>query len=301
MESIGISRCNRVVGKPEKDCKIYIEDYVKSYMARLSQDASDKGNIEILYGKYRTDGRRMEIDVNGAAALTNISRTGKQAETLVKQIEMLNQKFFPELEPVGWFYNKEKTRRTDYASLMDIHEELLGQGNGILVLPGTDSEDPDVFSYAEDGFRKHKGYVIYYEKNTEMQEYLLANTVKSEEGVKIRDVAGPLREKINGGNFKQRIISLPLKVKNMSFDMLNKESGDKEVQGEENGNKKISETETEKKDKGVPLSMSFLITGLLVIIFAGMLTAFKTYYYTNLGDTMEYVKEFIRYCMGEGG
>lgn len=296
MESIGISRCNRVVGKPEKDCKIYIEDYVKSYMARLSQDASDKGNIEILYGKYRTDGRRMEIDVNGAAALTNISRTGKQAETLVKQIEMLNQKFFPELEPVGWFYNKEKTRRTDYASLMDIHEELLGQGNGILVLPGTDSEDPDVFSYAEDGFRKHKGYVVYYEKNTEMQEYLLANTGNSEEGAKIRDVAGTLREKINGDNFKQRIISLPLKVKNIGKEIINKE-----VSKESEGNKKNPETGTEKKDKGVPLSVSFLITGLLVIVFAGMLTAFKTYYYTNLGDTMEYVKEFIRYCMGEGG
>lgn len=301
MESISISRCNRVVGKPEKDCKIYIEDYVKSYMARLSQDASDKGNIEILYGKYRTDGRRMEIDVNGAAALTNIARTGRQTETLVKQIEMLNQKFFPELEPVGWFYNKEKTRRTDYAFLMDIHEELLGQRNGILVLPSSDSEDPDVFSYAEDGFRKHKGYVVYYEKNTEMQEYLLANTGKSEEGAKLRDVAGPLREKINGENFKQRIISLPLKVKKMSREIMNREINDKEVIKEEKGGKNNAESKTEKKEKGVPLSVSFIITGLLVIVFAGMLTAFKTYYYTNLGDTMEYVKEFIRYCMGEGG
>lgn len=292
MESINVPRCNRVVGKPEKDCKIYIEDYVKSYIARLSQDASDKGNIEILYGKYRTDGNHMEIDINGAAALANISQTGNKEGRLGREIEVLNVDYFPELEPVGWFYNPAKGKAPDYSVMMDIHEELLGEHAGILILPNPDSPDPDVYSYAQDGFRKHKGYIIYYEKNPEMQEYLLAHTRKQEERSKQKDTAAPLRDKLNNGQlFKQKIISLPAKVKNMGLAAVKKET-------ENEGENKAGEP---KAGFNVPLSVSFLITGLLVIVLTGMLISFKTYYYTNFNDTLEYVKEFIRYCFRDGG
>ena len=297
MEGINIPRCNRIVGKPEKDCKIYIEDYVKSYIARLAQDTSEKGNIEILYGKYRTDGRRMEIDVGGAAALTHISRTGRQNKSLVKEIEVINMEFFPELEPVGWFYNREKTGKIDYAAMMDIHEELLGERNGIFVIPG-ESPDPDVFSYAEDGFRKHRGYIVYYEKNTEMQEYLLAHTKRIEENSRFRDVVTPLREKLNSENFKQRIIALPTMVKNFSKDVINRDTEGKSGHAEESAAGKSDEGSGRRK--GMSLGAGFLITGLLAVVLAGMLIAFKTYYYVNFNDSIEYVKEFIRYSLGDG-
>ncbi|MGN0166148.1 MAG: hypothetical protein ACI39R_08195 [Lachnospiraceae bacterium] len=293
MESINVPRSNRIIGKPEKDCRIYIEDYVKSYIARVSQDVRGKGNIEILYGKYKTDGKRMEIDIGGAAALSD---WGVSGDVLKREIEVINLEFFPDLEPVGWFYNKEKTGKTDYARLMDIHEELLGEQYGILVLPGADMDEPEVYSYEEDGFRKHRGYVVYYDKNTEMQEYLLAHMGKTTEPLKFKDIIAPIfsrahecggasTNKIKSGSknsgaintvesegFRQRIISLPSKIKD---------------KGRENFS--------------VSLGVSILITGLLAVILAGMLIAFKTYYYTNFNDTVAYVKDFIRYCFGDGG
>lgn len=295
MEGINVPRSNRIVGKPEKDCRIYIEDYVKSYIARLSQDASDKGNIEILYGKYRTDGNHMEIDVNGAAALANISQTGNQEGRLGREIEVLNVDFFPELEPVGWFYNPVRGSAPDYSEMMNIHEELLGERTGILILPNPDSPDPDVYSYAQDGFRKHKGYIIYYEKNPEMQEYLLAHTRKKGKlsGAKEESADAGRQDKLSSGAlFKQRIISLPAKVKSMGMLTAGKEGAEKQE----------NNTDGEpKRGFYVPLSVSFLITGLLVIVLTGMLISFKTYYYTNFDDTIEYVKEFIRYCFRDGG
>lgn len=283
MESISISRSNRVVGNPEKDFKIYIEDYVKSYIARLSQDMSDKGNIEILYGKYRTDGRRMEIDVNGAAALTDIYQTGSGEGRLSREIEVLNVEFFPELEPVGWFYNPVKGRRIDYSMMMDIHEELLGERVGLLLLPNPESTDPDVFSYSQDGFRKHQGYIVYYEKNTEMQEYLLAHTRRNEPQSKIKDLTAPLLDKFSDGKgFRQRIISIPSKVKQFSGDTLKK---NKEKEGY-----------TAKRQS---LAMYFIVTGLLAVVFTGLVISYRTYYLTDIGSALEYIKEFVRYYLSK--
>lgn len=293
MEEINTIRCNRIVGKPERDCKIFIEDYVKSYISRLSQDNRGKGNIEILFGKFKTDGKKLHLDVNGAATLASAEKIGLGNGNQEKGIESLNIKYFPELEPVGWFYNLEESEKIDYSYLMNLHEELFGENEGILILPGDGSPDPEIYSYSGDGFRKHKGYVIYYEKNPEMQEYLLSRSRIEEEIHPGRDVVSSLREKINGGNvIKQRIVSLPGKVKDRYKDnSLPLTDISQEATGEENntGGGKFT------------VKTGLMLVGVLGIILAGLLLAFKKNYYTNMGDTIECVKEFIRYYSGESG
>lgn len=318
MESISILRSNRVVGEPDKDFKIYIEDYVKSYMARLTQDISDKGRIEILYGRYRTDGTKMEIDINGAAALTDISRTGTGDGRLLREIEVLNNEFFPELEPVGWFYNPVRGR-IDYAAMMDVHEELLGEHSGVMILPNPDSPDPDVYSYSQDGFRKHRGYVVYYEKNTEMQEYLLAHTGGNRVNGESKEAKANKWDE-SREEFKQRIVRIPAKVKQLGSEVLKKRSrnGISQSAGGVKSDKNLPEyffneagTETagglsdeaagggvgEAAKEYIPLSVCLLFTGLIAVVFAGLLISFKTYYYTNFNDAIAYIKEFLKYYL----
>ena len=177
MSSVKTFGGSRVSGKSDMQSRIYIEDYVKSYITRLSQDPNAGGSIEMLFGKYgAAENGSVEIDINGAATLCKGNKRWKSHE-LERSIATLNMEFFPELEPVGWFLVPAKGEARDYGALYDMHEELMGEKGGVMLLPGECDSSPEIFEYEEDGFKKLKDLVVYYDKNSEMQEYLLAKGV----------------------------------------------------------------------------------------------------------------------------
>lgn len=246
MSSVKTFGGSRVAGTVDSHSRIYIEDYVKSYITRLSQDPAAGGSIEMLFGRYgAAENGSIEIDINGAATLCRGNKRWKNHE-LERSIAALNMEFFPELEPVGWFLVPVKGEARDYGALYDMHEELLGEKGGVMLLPGEDDASPEVFEYEEDGFKKLRDLTVYYDKNSEMQEYLLTKgTVRR---MNYTEMRASVRERL-----------------------------------EKVGRLKIS-----------PL-FGLTLVGVLVIILAALLVVFKTQYYTDMGSTWEYLKEFIRY------
>ena len=177
MSSVKTFGGNRGAGTGASHSRVYIEDYVKSYITRLSQDPGVEGRIEMLFGKYgAAENGSVEIDINGAATLCSGSKRWKNHE-LERSITAINMEFFPELEPVGWFLVPLKGVSRDYGALYDMHENILGEKGGVLLLPGEKDSSPEVFEYEEDGFKKLWDLTVYYDKNPEMQEYLLSKGV----------------------------------------------------------------------------------------------------------------------------
>lgn len=91
------------IGEVNKDCKVYVEDYVVSYMKQLNQSAQDKGATVALYGKRQLENGISYFFLYGACKIEQLSREVRHlSQAQLQEIERLRKKYFPELEFAGY-------------------------------------------------------------------------------------------------------------------------------------------------------------------------------------------------------
>jgi len=132
------------VGSLNKNLKVYIEDYVISYLKQLNSVAENKRMGVALYGRKSTE----EVSyyfVYGACKLDYLNREGKRLSvTQMQEIEKHRMNHFKELEIVGYVI-------------------LTGESiDGIYILERESS-------------RYVAGYSCFYEKNDSMLSFMLEN------------------------------------------------------------------------------------------------------------------------------
>ena len=131
------------IGEANRNCKIYVEDYVVSYMKQLNQLASNKDMAVALYGKRRMDKDVTYLFIYGACKLDFLQReTRHLSQAQQQEIEKLRRKYFAEYEFQGY--------------------RLL---NGEMV-EGFHICEQDICRYIA-------GYAQFYEKNDSMLAYML--------------------------------------------------------------------------------------------------------------------------------
>ncbi len=146
------------VGEADKSCKVYVEDYVMSYMKQMNRFAEDKEIAIALYGRRSTEQDLTYCFVYGAAKLDYIQKMVKHlSQAQNQEVERLRRKYFPECEFVGY---------------------LILNGE---MIEGIHISEPN-------GCRYIKGYACFYEKNDNMLAYMLDNRVtQSQEEVVEQD------------------------------------------------------------------------------------------------------------------
>ena len=133
------------IGESDKGCKIYVEDYVISYIKQLNQLARNKDMAVALYGTRRHEKDITYIFIYGACKLDFIQREIRHLSQAQRQeIERLRRKHFAELEFQGY--------------------RLL---NGEMV--------EGFHIYEQDICRYVGGYAQFYEKNEAMLGLMLAS------------------------------------------------------------------------------------------------------------------------------
>lgn len=131
------------IGETDKFCKIYMEDYVVSYLKQMNRMAEDKTMGLALYGKYSVEKDISYYFIYGAAKLNYLQREVKHlSQAQNQEIERLHKKYFADCEFVG------------YALL-----------NGDMI--------EGIWLMESMGCRYVKGYACFYEKNDCMLAYML--------------------------------------------------------------------------------------------------------------------------------
>jgi len=137
------------IGESDRNCKIYVEDYVISYMKQVNQLALNKEMAVALYGIRKTEGNVMYLFIYGACKLDFLYREARHlSQAQCQEIERLRKKYFPNYEFQGY--------------------RLL---NGEMV-EGFHICEQDICRYIA-------GYAQFYEKNDSMLAYML--DVRTEE------------------------------------------------------------------------------------------------------------------------
>lgn len=131
------------IGEADRNCKIYVEDYVVSYIKQMNQLALNKEMAVALYGVRKTEGSVTYLFIYGSAKLDFLHREVRHlSQAQYQEIERLRRKYFNEHEFLGYC--------------------LL---NGEMV-EGFHVCEQDICRYIT-------GYAQFYEKNDSMLAYML--------------------------------------------------------------------------------------------------------------------------------
>jgi len=133
------------IGESDRSCKIYVEDYVMSYMKQMNRFAEDKEIAVALYGKRAMEQGISYLFVYGACKLNFLQREVRHlSQAHYQEIERLRRKYFNTSEFVGY-----------------------------LLLNGEMIEG--IHIYENSCCHYVKGYACFYEKNDDMLAYMLDN------------------------------------------------------------------------------------------------------------------------------
>lgn len=179
-DNITLPSNTKQIGSIENDIKIYVEDYVHTYLYQYARSGGNKEKLAALAGKHMTVDGQEAIIISGAIQAKNTIQQ-KGAETFTDDtwsyINGQMEVYFKGLSLVGWVHTQPGFGTFLMAKDELFHREYFKEPWQVLfVIDSLDKLDTFFIHNAEKtGLRPAKGYFIYYEKNQEMQEYMLDN------------------------------------------------------------------------------------------------------------------------------
>jgi LysM repeat protein len=175
----------RQVGKSSTSRKIYLEDYVMTFTKQLAGEDYSACRVAVLVGQYieLEHGKCLfisgAVEVEGIDLTNNIVFTNDHWTSIYENIK----KYFVEAEIVGWFLGGPGYLLEDKERILKAHiDNFAGQDKTLLTFDNMEKEEA-FYVYENKALGRQEGYYIYYEKNEEMQNYMIEHKGKpSEEG-----------------------------------------------------------------------------------------------------------------------
>ena len=167
----------RQVGTVGEKLKIYIEDYVVSYIDKLEKEHKKKMGQAVLLGRYEKRNGSTSVFISGAVQMTEIfPEEGKAfSNEMWEVVHEKMKKYFPELEIVGWacLVEEARTDRVD-KNISYVHKNQFSGGEKLLLLYNFLEKEINFYVKKQGEMCCQSGYYVYYEKNEAMKNYRLA-------------------------------------------------------------------------------------------------------------------------------
>lgn len=175
-EMLQLPKNIRQIGLPEEQRKIYVEDYVVTYMNQLAAEHPNQQNAAILLGFYTKHKDSRFTFVNGAIGIPTAKVEDDQiafGSELWEELYNTMGKYFPNGEIVGWCLTRPGKSLGINEKITKIHvDHFPGKDKTLFMMDPMDKEEA-FFIYEGGRLTRQKGYYIYYERNEEMQNYMV--------------------------------------------------------------------------------------------------------------------------------
>lgn len=204
----------RQIGSACDDLRIYMEDYAHTYLYQYARSSVNGEKLAVLMGKTLVINGQKTVFISGVVQAKYTEKL-KGMETITsrswKYIEEEIEKYFDGLSIVGWMHSRPSFGAFVTSRDEAYHKKVFnGDSQVFFVVDPIDRADRFyVLNDAATSLRPVKGYFVYYEKNTRMQEYMLANSLvqpkndeadEADEMTEKEDVAYKIREILSNKN-----------------------------------------------------------------------------------------------------
>ena len=165
------------IGDVSSNRKIYIEDYAFTYINSVAYQTPEDEQAGVLLGEVQKSDEEKCLFIKGVIRAKTPENETKQRivfnEKIWEKIYAEIEKFFPDLEVVGWFAAMPGITQERFLYLKKLHMDNFSGGMKTMYLVNTCDKEENFYLYENGELKKQKGYVCFYERNYEMQEYML--------------------------------------------------------------------------------------------------------------------------------
>ena len=238
--------------------EIYIEDYAEGYLRRLAGSDYEECRVAVLVGEFiKTEGRRYvfirgAIEAEDAVEGNEVKFTSEVWAGVYEKIK----RYFPQYEAVGWFLGGPEYLTEVTEQIRQTHTDWFGGRDRVLYKVDPVEKESVFYLYDKGELKQWPGYCIYYEKNEEMQDYMVAGAPPS----------------VDAGYKEPILAELGKRVGRKTEESDRQETGG-EKDGEEGEGEKKEERKTEKKQGksssghgvGIVAAMALLAVGAVAV------------------------------------
>lgn len=169
----------RQIGMTDQNYRIYIEDYVYTFLGRVAAAGENKEEKErclaVFVGETKWNAGTGYLFIRGAVLVSGEEISQEHVEftdAMWQQIHEDAEKYFEGEEIVGWFLGGRMQPMEVTEMLLRIHLKHFG-GEKVLMLMDPAEKEEAFFRYENSFMVKQSGFYIYYEKNPQMQNYMI--------------------------------------------------------------------------------------------------------------------------------
>lgn len=159
--------------------KVYIEDYAAGFI-KIAPLEEDEFRYGVLLGEAKRSGTDTYIFVKAAVEVKEHEKVVFDDLIWTGIYEDIKQ-HFTEGEIVGWFLNAPSMEREGRMKFQKTHLDNFAGNDKICFFVDRSEKDEAIYSYDSGIMQKRRGYYVYYEKNPEMQNYMVGRKTEEKE------------------------------------------------------------------------------------------------------------------------
>ena len=171
----------RQIGNVSDEPKIYVEDYVDTYLNQLKDKAKDEPVGIALAGEILVLEGQPVVYISGAFRLAEVEVRGKEIslkEETVKQMETDRKKYFRETEIVGWGLIEDGKPMGRSREVGRIHSKYFSKDQSVFIWKDSLDGEEVFYAFKYGELMQMGGHYVFYEKNPAMQNYMISTRKK---------------------------------------------------------------------------------------------------------------------------
>lgn len=183
----------RQIGERDQVVKLYVEDYVNTYLKQLKPVNGTDLRVGLLLGNREIHEDIPYVFVDGALEMETAAKEGEKVvftEDAWKKAYQEVENRFPKRTVQGWFLCGNPGCSLNPLNYWREHSHYFTGKNQLMYLNSGLEGEEAVYITSSDGFYRLRGHSIYYERNEMMQEYMISrkDISKVETGVNDRAI-----------------------------------------------------------------------------------------------------------------
>ena len=170
----------RQIGTIAEGLKIYVEDYVCTYLKQYADAGGHCDRVAFLIGKdVEHDGQRYVFISGAIQGRFSESEDGCEvfSERSFAYCDEQCKTYFPDLDVVGWMQSQPEYGTALTSDYAEYHMEHFTKPTDVLFVMDPVDRANAFYTWdeAQKGLLELGGYYIYYDKNAQMQAYMTDN------------------------------------------------------------------------------------------------------------------------------
>lgn len=170
-ENMKLPKNIRQMGMPGEKQKIYIEDYVYTYLHSFLKEKQKEEplKVAVVLGEYHKKDGCTYAFLKGAIACDFSQFQGE----LSKELKLTIRNYFPGWDILGWYVSSQGVDAHVQSEVKHRYASKRATLPQYLIYEDELERDIQVFSWEQNALHYLNGYYIYYERNPRMQEFMI--------------------------------------------------------------------------------------------------------------------------------